>query len=147
MNRGHLVNQTAWSRHSSVIQEHADVVTRSTLEHLLRQISLEGGGSGQCMREIVVEQVPRSRCDALCSRLPEMLRCIEPWPMVGNLQLLTDKSLCTLNMYLVWIKMFVNTFISALESSPVHCLKSRPSGNRRMPGKAGTAERLANMRF
>jgi len=30
------------------------------------------------------------------------------------------------------------TFINAFESSPVHCLKLRPSGNLRRPGKAGT---------
>jgi hypothetical protein len=36
------------------------------------------------------------------------------------------------------------TFISAFESSPVHCRKSRPSGKRRSPGKAGTAEMLDN---
>jgi hypothetical protein len=34
------------------------------------------------------------------------------------------------------------TFMSAFESSPVHCLKSRPSGNRHRPGNAGTAEIL-----
>jgi hypothetical protein len=33
--------------------------------------------------------------------------------------------------------------MSALESSPVHWLKSRPSGKRRMPGNAGTAASLA----
>lgn len=32
--------------------------------------------------------------------------------------------------------------MSAFESSPVHCEKSRPSGKRRNPGKAGTAEIL-----
>ena len=31
------------------------------------------------------------------------------------------------------------TFISALESSPVHCLNPRPSGKRRIPAKGGTA--------
>jgi hypothetical protein len=34
------------------------------------------------------------------------------------------------------------TFISAFESSPVHCEKSRPSGKRRKPGNAGIAEIL-----
>ena len=34
------------------------------------------------------------------------------------------------------------TFIKAFESSPVHCEKSLPSGNRRSPGKAGTADIL-----
>ena len=34
------------------------------------------------------------------------------------------------------------TFISAFESSPVHCAKSRPSGKRRSPGKIGTADIL-----
>jgi hypothetical protein len=33
----------------------------------------------------------------------------------------------------------LHTFINALESSPVHCLKLRPSGNRRNPGNDGTA--------
>ena len=33
----------------------------------------------------------------------------------------------------------LHTFISALESSPVHCLKPRPSGNWRNPGNKGTA--------
>jgi hypothetical protein len=32
------------------------------------------------------------------------------------------------------------TFISAFESSLVHCLKSHPSGNHRNPGNGGTAE-------
>src|ERR1700744_2987168 len=31
------------------------------------------------------------------------------------------------------------TFIKALESSPVHCLKPRPSGKRRRPGNKGAA--------
>lgn len=31
------------------------------------------------------------------------------------------------------------TFMSAFESLPVHCLKFRPCGNRRRPGKGGTA--------
>ena len=31
------------------------------------------------------------------------------------------------------------TFIKAFESSPVHCLNPRPSGNRRRPGKDGAA--------
>ena len=31
------------------------------------------------------------------------------------------------------------TFISAFESSPVHCLKPRPWGNRQRPGNGGTA--------
>jgi hypothetical protein len=35
-----------------------------------------------------------------------------------------------------------NTFINALESSPVHWLKSRPSEKRRTPAKAGTEEIL-----
>ena len=35
------------------------------------------------------------------------------------------------------------TFISAFESSPVHCLKSLPSGKRRIPGYAGTADILS----
>jgi hypothetical protein len=30
------------------------------------------------------------------------------------------------------------TFMSAFESSPVHCLKPRPCGKRRNPGKDGT---------
>jgi hypothetical protein len=34
------------------------------------------------------------------------------------------------------------TFINALESSPVHWLKPRPSGKRRRPGYAGTADIL-----
>ena len=34
------------------------------------------------------------------------------------------------------------TFINAFESSPVHCLKSRPSGKRRIPGYGGTADIL-----
>jgi hypothetical protein len=34
------------------------------------------------------------------------------------------------------------TFISAFESLPVHCSKSRPSGKRRNPGKGGTADIL-----
>ena len=38
------------------------------------------------------------------------------------------------------------TFINALESSPVHCLKPRPSGKRRKPGKWGAAAML-NMRI
>ena len=76
-----------------------------------------------------------------------MLQCTELWPMVDNLLLLKDRSLRTLGLGPSWMKMIVDTFISALESSPVHCLKSRPSENRRMPEKAGTAERLANMRF
>lgn len=29
------------------------------------------------------------------------------------------------------------TFINAFESSPVHCLKRRPSGNRRKPTNGG----------
>lgn len=33
-------------------------------------------------------------------------------------------------------------FINALESSPVHWWKSRPSGNRHSPGNGGTAEIL-----
>lgn len=37
---------------------------------------------------------------------------------------------------------FFRTFINALESSPVHCLKSRPSGNRRRPAFSGTADTL-----
>jgi hypothetical protein len=32
--------------------------------------------------------------------------------------------------------------MSAFESFPVHCLKRRPSGNRRRPGKAGTVPSL-----
>jgi hypothetical protein len=32
--------------------------------------------------------------------------------------------------------------MNAFESSPVHCEKSRPSGNRLSPGNAGTAETL-----
>lgn len=38
-----------------------------------------------------------------------------------------------------------DTFIRAFESSPVHCAKSRPSGNRRKPGNGGTAEILKEM--
>jgi len=34
------------------------------------------------------------------------------------------------------------TFISAFESSPVHCEKSWPSGKCCRPGNAGTAEML-----
>jgi hypothetical protein len=34
------------------------------------------------------------------------------------------------------------TFIKAFESSPVHCLKPQPSGNRRRPGNKGTAAML-----
>jgi len=36
----------------------------------------------------------------------------------------------------------VHTFMSAFESLPVHWLKSRPSGKRRIPEKAGTAAKL-----
>ena len=36
------------------------------------------------------------------------------------------------------------TFISAFESSPVHWLKSRPSGKRRSPGNSGTADKLGD---
>ncbi len=32
---------------------------------------------------------------------------------------------------------FEQTFINAFESLPVHCLKPRPSGNRRKPTKGG----------
>ena len=35
-----------------------------------------------------------------------------------------------------------HTFIRAFESSPVHCLKPRPSGKRRRPGNKGTAAML-----
>lgn len=35
-----------------------------------------------------------------------------------------------------------HTFINAFESSPVHWVKSRPSGNRRRPGNGGTADIL-----
>ena len=37
------------------------------------------------------------------------------------------------------------TFINAFESSPVHCLKSRPSGNHCNPGNGGTADILERM--
>lgn len=36
----------------------------------------------------------------------------------------------------------MRTFMSALESSPVHCVKSRPSGKRRSPGNTGTPDIL-----
>jgi hypothetical protein len=39
------------------------------------------------------------------------------------------------------------TFISAFESSPVHCKKSRPSGKRRNPGNGGMAEMLTNLEW
>ena|SRR5436190_23901054 len=39
-----------------------------------------------------------------------------------------------------------HTFINAFESSPVHWLKSRPSGKRRKPGYMGTAEILEVVR-
>src|SRR6202012_4521599 len=38
--------------------------------------------------------------------------------------------------------MYACTFINAFELSPVHCLKSCPSGNRRRPGNGETAEIL-----
>jgi hypothetical protein len=41
----------------------------------------------------------------------------------------------------------VYTFMSAFESLPVHWLKSRPSGKRRIPGKAGTAAKLLTQLF
>jgi hypothetical protein len=36
-----------------------------------------------------------------------------------------------------------HTFMSALESSPVHCLNPLPSGKRRKPGNDGTAAILS----
>ncbi len=36
------------------------------------------------------------------------------------------------------------TFMSAFESSPVHCLKFRPSGKRRSPAKDGASAMLEN---
>src|ERR1700733_1767461 len=40
----------------------------------------------------------------------------------------------------------VRTFISALESSPVHCLKPLPSGKRRWPGNGGAAAILIKIK-
>lgn len=43
---------------------------------------------------------------------------------------------------LVDAQLELHTFINAFESSPVHCLNLRPSGNRRSPGKGGTMAML-----
>jgi hypothetical protein len=37
------------------------------------------------------------------------------------------------------------TFISAFESSPVHCLNPRPCENRRRPAKGGTIAMLSHI--
>jgi hypothetical protein len=42
-------------------------------------------------------------------------------------------------------KVRVRTFISALESSPVHCLKPLPCGKRRWPGNGGEAAILTKI--
>jgi len=39
------------------------------------------------------------------------------------------------------------TFISAFESLPIHCEKSRPSGKHHRPGNAGTAEMLHGFNY
>jgi hypothetical protein len=39
------------------------------------------------------------------------------------------------------------TFIKAFESSPVHCLKFRPSGKRRKPANGGAIEILFSLLF
>lgn len=41
-----------------------------------------------------------------------------------------------------WITGEGQTFISALESSPVHCLNPRPIGNRRNPANGATMAML-----
>ena len=46
---------------------------------------------------------------------------------------------CSARQLVYYVDLVEQTFISALESSPVHCLNPRPSGNRRSPGNKGTA--------
>jgi hypothetical protein len=64
------------------------------------------------------------------------------WHMAGDSSKIDLKSMIDQIGHITTTNDEEVTFMSALESSPVHWAKSRPSGKRRSPGKGGTAEIL-----
>jgi hypothetical protein len=59
--------------------------------------------------------------------------------------MLGDRPKFLFKIHIITIVHPKQTFINAFELSPVHCLKFRPSGNRRRPTKGGAIAILIGM--